>query len=115
VSGAVWAAIQARQRAQFAEAPGVTLPSSREATAPVADGTLAGTPSTVSAASSPKPSALRASPGTPAASVRSRAGPPSSCSSSAQSRPLRDPPPLSRTRSMRAPRGKNRRTAPATH
>src|SRR5947209_17403789 len=57
-SGAVWAAIHARQRAQFADDPGVRLPRSRDPAAPVADGRFAGTPSTVRAASKADSTAL---------------------------------------------------------
>src|SRR5262249_59850262 len=71
-SGAVWALIQATQRAQLDDEPGVRLPSSRAPAAPVAAATLAGTPSTVSAASVPAVSALRASAGPPRRPVRAR-------------------------------------------
>src|SRR5947209_6690345 len=109
--GTACAAIQARQRPQLAGEPGVRLPSSREPPAPVAEGTLAATPSTVSAARIAKAIALRASAGTPAASVRSTGMPPSCCDSSRHSRPLRAPPPLSRTRSGVRPPGSRRQRA----
>src|SRR5205814_6874782 len=51
--GGDWAAIHARQRAQFADEPGVRLPSRRGPAAPVAAGALPPTPSTVSAARRP--------------------------------------------------------------
>ena len=68
--GVVWAAIHARQRAQLIDEPGVRLPSRREPAAPVAEGTFAGTPSSVNAASMPNDIALRTSAGTPTSSVR---------------------------------------------
>ena len=60
----------ARQRAQFDGAPGVTLPSKRDPAAPVAVGRLAATPSSVKAASIPNESAFRTADGTPISSVR---------------------------------------------
>src|SRR5262245_59570045 len=73
--GTVCAAIQATQRAQLAEEPGVRLPRRRAPVAPVAEVTLAGSPSTVKAASTPQARALRVSAGMPAWSVLSSGTP----------------------------------------
>src|SRR5262249_54462690 len=114
-SGAVWVAIQATQRAQLDDEPGVKDPSKRAPAAPVAAGTFPGTPSRVRAARVPKVRALRASAGTPWRSVRSSGTPASCCSRRCQSRPLRTPPPLRSTRTGERSVGRKRRRAVVLH